>query len=126
MAKHCNACEQCQNMPKQAGRGVAMYTMAENIHMYLVVVEAHSKWPEVIMTKSTTSEGTVEILRTIFARNGLPEQLISVNGPQLVSAELKELICINGIRHTTSALYHPANNGLDEQFVHSSNRLFDP
>ena len=38
--------------------------------MFLVVVDALSKWPEVIQMKSTTTERTIEVLRYIFARNG--------------------------------------------------------
>ena len=87
--------------------------------MYLVVEDAVSEWPEVIMTKSTTSVKTVEILRTIFARNDLPEQLISDNGPQFVSEEFKEFVPQNRIRHTTGASYHPSTNQLVERFVHT-------
>lgn len=54
-------------------------------YMYLVVVDAHSKWPEVIPMRSTTAEKTVEVLRTIFARNGVPAQIVSDNGPQFTS-----------------------------------------
>ena len=94
-AKHCKGCEQCQNMPKQAPLHPWEWpsTPWQRVHVdyvgpfswynYLVVIDAHSKWPEVIMTKSTSSERTVEISRTIFARNGLPEQIVSDNGPQL-------------------------------------------
>ena len=40
--------------------------------MFMVIVDAHSKWPEVIEMKSTTAERTIQELRTIFARYGLP------------------------------------------------------
>ena len=66
-------------------------------HMHLVGVDAHSKWPEVIMTKYTTSAKTVEILKTIFARNGLPEQFVSDNRPQFESDEYKEFVRQSGI-----------------------------
>ena len=35
-------------------------------HMFLIIVDAHSKWPEVLLTGSTSSERTVELLRGIF------------------------------------------------------------
>lgn len=50
--------------------------------MFLVMVDAFSKWPEVCVMQSTTAEKTVEALRPIFARYGLPEQVVSDNGPQ--------------------------------------------
>ncbi|XP_032888189.1 uncharacterized protein K02A2.6-like [Amblyraja radiata] len=85
--------------------------------MFLVVVDAHSKWPEVIKMSSTTSQKTIVTLRTIFARYGLPEQICSDNGPQFVSEDFKKFLKTNGIKHYTSAPYHPATNGLAERFV---------
>ncbi|KAI2644081.1 hypothetical protein H4Q32_030666 [Labeo rohita] len=35
-------------------------------HMYLVVVDAHSKWPEVCVMDSTTSTKTIQVLRTLY------------------------------------------------------------
>ena len=70
------------------------------------------------MTKSTTDVKTVEILKTIFASNSLSEQLVSDNGPQFVSEEVKECVRQKGIQHPPSSPYHPANNGLAERFVH--------
>ncbi|XP_032879397.1 uncharacterized protein K02A2.6-like [Amblyraja radiata] len=85
--------------------------------MFLVVVDAHSKWPEVIKMSSTTSQKMIATLRTIFARYGLPEQICSDNGPQFVSEDFKKFLKTNGIKHCTSAPYHPATNGLAERFV---------
>ncbi|CAG2186990.1 unnamed protein product [Mytilus edulis] len=85
--------------------------------MFLIVIDAHSKWPEVIPMKSTTSTQTIRVLRTIFARAGLPEQIVSDNGPQFVSAEFQTFTKMNGITHIKSAPYHPATNGLAERFV---------
>ena len=57
-------------------------------HSYLILVDAHSKWPEAInMKTNTTSAATIKELREIFARFGLPEQLVSNNGPQFMSAD---------------------------------------
>ena len=85
--------------------------------MFLVVVDAHSEWPEVTVMKSTSAERTIEELRSIFSRFGLPTQLVSDNGPQLVSEEFWSFMEANGIQHIKSALYHPATNGLAERFV---------
>jgi len=43
-------------------------------HMFLIAVDAHSKRPEVEMLPLTTctSEKTIEALRLMFARSGLP------------------------------------------------------
>ncbi|CAL8137815.1 unnamed protein product [Orchesella dallaii] len=88
--------------------------------MYLVVMDAHSKWPEVFdMSSNTTSQKVIEKLRDCFVRFGLPEQIVSDNGRQFVSREFKQFCHSNGIRHTTSSPYHPRTNGEAERFVNT-------
>ncbi len=86
---------------------------------FLVVVDACSKWPEVFSMTSTTAAQTVMVLRELFTRTGVPEQLVSDNGPQFISEEFQIFLRNNGIKHVTSAPYHPATNGLAERFVQS-------
>ena len=85
--------------------------------MFFLLVDAHSKWPEVVEMNRTTAVETIDVLRQWFAAHGLPEQLVSDNGPQFVSKEFKQFTSANGIKHTYSAPYHPATNGLVERFV---------
>ena len=47
----------------------------------------------------------------MFARNGLPEQLVSDNGPQFTSTEFADFMKGN---HILSAPHHPASNGLTD------------
>ena len=42
---------------------------------FLLVVDAHYKWPEVREMKSITAAKTIEVLRQLFASYGLPEQV---------------------------------------------------
>ena len=90
--------------------------------MFLVVVDAHSKWPEVSMMTSSTSQQTIDALRSLFSRYGLPEQLVSDNGTQFTSAEFTQFLKANGIKHIRSAPYHPSSNGLAERFVRTLKR----
>ena len=85
--------------------------------LFLVVVDAHSKWAEVIQVSSTTSSSTIEVLRDLFVSFGIPEQIVSDKGAQFVSEEFQAFVRSNGIPHITSAPYHPATNGLAEKAV---------
>jgi len=87
--------------------------------MFLVAVDAHSKWPEVEVMKTTTTTKTLEALRKMFAAYGLPEHIVSDNGPQFVSEEFSAFMRMNQIKHIRTAPYHPASNGLAERFVQS-------
>ena len=54
------------------------------------------------VTKITATK-TIEILRQVFAAYGLPEQLVSDNGPQFTTEEFAEFTSKNGIKHIFSA-----------------------
>lgn len=84
---------------------------------FLVVVDAHTKWLEVIAMKTATALTTVQQLRTLFSKFGVPESIVSDNGPQFAAAEFQEFCKGNGIRHMRIAPYHPASNGLAERGV---------
>ena len=87
--------------------------------MFLLAVDAHSKWPEVHIMKDTTTTKTIDVLRNIFSSYGIPEQLVTDNGPQFISDDFAMFVRMNGIKHIRCAPYHPATNGLVERFVQS-------
>lgn len=89
---------------------------------FLLCVDAYSKWVEIVRTKSTTAVATISILRSLFARLGMPETLVSDNGPQFASADFDQFCLHNGIKHITTAPYHPQSNGQVERFVDTFKR----
>lgn len=84
---------------------------------FLVLVDSQSKWLEVVPMKTTTSAKTIEVLRNLFASQGLPEEVVSDNGPQFTSGEFKQFLRSNGIKQTLVLAYHPASNGAAERAV---------
>ena len=58
--------------------------------MFLITVDAYSKWIEVQLVPSATSQNTIQKLRSIFATHGLPEVLVSDNGTAFTSTEFQE------------------------------------
>ena len=85
--------------------------------MFLIVVDAHLKLPEVIAMSSTTSKSIIDVLCSLFSCYGLPEQVVSDNGTQFTSDKFIQFLKLNGIKHIRSSPYHPAFNGLDARFV---------
>ena len=126
-----NACGPCQAVQKKpAAVPLIPWSLAERcwqrIHLdfaelnkkyLLIVVDAYSKWLEVVEMPNITATHTIKELRRLFASHGLPEVVVSDNGPQLVSEEMKNFLRRNGIRHTLSPPYHPATNGAAERNV---------
>ena len=85
--------------------------------MFFIAVDAHSKWPEVYEMSSTNVVKTIAVLRHMFAAYGLPEQVVSDNGPQFSSTDFSEFMKSNGIKHIRCTPYHPSSNGAAERFV---------
>ena len=85
--------------------------------MYLVMMNAYSKWIVVIVMYGTTSKKTAEEMRKIFATDGMPEVIVSDNGTNFASQEFKEIMDNNGIKHMFRPPYHPSSNGLAERAV---------
>ncbi|KAH9585992.1 hypothetical protein MS3_00007063 [Schistosoma haematobium] len=90
--------------------------------MFLIIVDAFTKWPEVyIMPNCTTSE-TIRKLSTLFSSFGVPETLVTDNGSQFAAESFKHFCRTNGINHLRSPPYHPQSNGQAERFVDTFKR----
>ncbi len=70
--------------------------------MFLIAVDAYSKWSEVKIMSTTPVSKTLDVLREWFV---IPEQLVTDNGSQFIAEEFELFTKHNGIR---SAPYHPA------------------
>ena len=57
---------------------------------YLLTVDYYSRFVEVQKLNSTTSSSVITHLKSIFARFGIPAEMISDNGPQFNSQEMTE------------------------------------
>jgi transposase InsO family protein len=77
----------------------------------LVVVDYYSRFYEVVIMRSTTTQKVTVALSDIFARFGFPHSLKSDNGPQFVSEEFRRYLLENGIEHRKSPPLWPQANG---------------
>ncbi|PFX16891.1 uncharacterized protein K02A2.6-like [Stylophora pistillata] len=82
----------------------------------LVVCEdACTRWPEVVLLRSTTSAAIIGHLLKIFAVHGLPDKVVTDKGANLVSEEFEEYLATHGIQHRKVTPYWPQANGKDQQ-----------
>ena len=129
MVKYCESCQESRNAPPKTVLHPWEYPKSpwSRVHvdyagplfgrMYLIVVDAFSKWVEIAVTHIATSEATIEGLRQMFATHGVPNTLVSDNGSCFTSEQFANLCNRNRITHITSAPFHPASNGLAERAV---------
>ena len=92
--------------------------------MWLIVVDAFSKYPYVVMLNvgQTTADHTIDALQQIFAMEGLPDTIVTDNGTQFVSSVFENFCIKFNIKHLTSPAFHPASNGEAERFVQTFKR----
>ncbi|GBP51891.1 Uncharacterized protein K02A2.6 [Eumeta japonica] len=84
---------------------------------FLIVVDAYTKWLEVVPTASITAAATVNILKKIYTTFGLPITQVSDNGRQFRSQEMLQFLKENGIQAKFTAPFHPSSNGQAERYV---------
>ncbi|XP_033109336.1 uncharacterized protein K02A2.6-like [Anneissia japonica] len=66
---------------------------------YILVVDYYSRFYKIDIMRSTTADRTVRSLEVMFARHGLPQVIVSDNGPQFISGEFRDFVEVNGIKH---------------------------
>ena len=84
--------------------------------MFLIVIDAYSKWLEILPTSADTAD-TIRKLRMVFATHGLPEQCVSDNGSPFTSREFEAFLKNNGIKQIRTSPYHASSNGMAERAV---------
>ncbi|XP_064464259.1 uncharacterized protein LOC135375498 [Ornithodoros turicata] len=82
----------------------------------IVMVDYFSKWPEAKFCANVTASTILDFLRSVFAREGYPDNLVSDHGPQFISHQFEQFLRDRGIQHSFSSLYYPRANGLVERF----------
>ena len=127
--KSCLACQSSRNRPEVAplhpfewpskpwSRIHIDYAGPFMNRMFLIIVDAHTKWLDVHVTSSATAAITIEKLQRTFATFGLPEIVVSDNGPSFTSHEFADFMRVNGISHVRTSPYHPSSNGLAERAI---------
>lgn len=85
---------------------------------YLLIVDSFSKWIEIEhMKQGTDSNRVLKKLVSYFARFGLPDVLVSDNGPPFNSHNFVNFVERQGIKIMKSPPYNPSSNGQAERLV---------
>jgi len=122
LVKSCETCQQQRKSPPVAPLHPWEYPDGpwQRVHidyagpfkgaMFLIIVDAYSKWIDVYMMTSTTSADTINRLRECFAQHGIPKVLVSDNAANFRSETFQNFMRSNGITHSFVSPFHPAGN----------------
>ena len=90
---------------------------------FLVTVDYWSNYFELDELRDTASKAVIRCLRRHFATHGIPDELVTDNGPQFTADEFKTFSTSWMFRHTTTSPYHPQSNGLAESTVKTAKKI---
>lgn len=91
--------------------------------VFLLIIDYYSKFPEIIEMNNTSSEATITELKKVFCRYGIPNTVVSDNGPQFSSREFKEFAAEYGFKCSFSNPMYPQSNGQAERYVQTIKRM---
>ena len=84
---------------------------------YLITIDYYSSFFEVDKLETTDSRTVISKLKMQFSRHGIPEIVISDNGPQYNSADFAKFGKDWHFQHITSSPHNPQSNGKAENAV---------
>lgn len=135
--RYCRSCEVCQkfgiNKPAKAPMvtvpviGKPFSRVALDIigplpksrkgnRFALVSIDLATKYPDAVALKRIDSDTIAEAMLEIYARVGLPEEILHDQGTQLISAVMKKFNKLLQIKSIRTSPYHPRTNGTCENF----------
>ncbi|XP_062595327.1 uncharacterized protein K02A2.6-like [Saccostrea cucullata] len=103
--------------------GVDLFQSPVSDDQYLISVDYYSNFFEIVRLESTTSATDISKLKQHFARHGIPDKVISDNGPQFTSQQFENFKVKWEFDHKTSSPAYPKSNGKAENAVKSAKQL---
>lgn len=88
-----------------------------------MVVDYFSNYIEMEKLRSQTSPAVIKVLKTIFARHGIPDTVVSDNGPAYTSEEFSKFAATWEFHHVTTSPHYPQSNGKAESAVKTCKTL---
>ena len=125
-AKECNHRKEPlmpTTLPDYPWQKIATDLFTLNGATYLVTSDYFSRYLEVSKLTNTTTSGVVSALKPLFAKYGIPEEVVSDNGPQYASQEFGDFAKKYNFKHTTSSPHFPQSNGHAERAVQTAKQL---
>ena len=85
---------------------------------YLLCIDYFSRFAEVaLLSKSTTTPDVITHLKSWFARHGIPDEVVSDNGPQFQAGEFAKFVDDYGFKHEPSSPKYSQSNDEVERAV---------
>ena len=141
---YCKSCEVCQRMDKSQPCKVPLVerqimtepheTLAFDLvgpfppakggyRWILTCLDQATKWPEAIPVKSITARTIAREMMGLFARTGIPREILTDQGSQFIGSMVSKLCQGLGIDKLKTTPYRPESNGLVERMHKTLNSV---
>ncbi|KAK2711382.1 hypothetical protein QYM36_012533 [Artemia franciscana] len=80
-----------------------------------VIGDYATRYPEAIPLRSTNSQKIADELIKFYPRVGIPSEILTDNGSNLISQAMQKLCVAPDIKHHRTSVYHPEMDGLVER-----------
>ena len=134
----CEICQESQNtqtketlepheVPTRPWQVVGTDLFTWNGDEYLLMCDYYSKFPIVkkIPSGQSTGQTVVRLTKCVMSEQGVPELVISDNGPQYDCQSYKQFSKEWGFQHITSSPRYPQSNGFIERQVQTVKNTLD-
>ena len=116
---------QPHDIPRRPWQKIGTDLFDWNGKPHLIVVDYYSRYPEVAELRDTKATTVIQKTKSFFSRHGIPETVISDNGPQYSSAEYKQFANQYNFTHTTISPKYPQSGGLHEKTVQTVKHILE-
>ena len=110
-------------IPSRPWQKLATDLFTWNERSFLVTVDYYSRFFEVDELITTTSAAVIRKLSSHLARHGIPEVVVSDNGPQFASEDFATFATSWDFHHVTSSPGYPQSNGPAKKTVQTAKNI---
>ncbi|XP_033727655.1 uncharacterized protein K02A2.6-like [Pecten maximus] len=115
---------QPHDIPERPWQKIGLDLFQHQDNTYLLAIDYYSKFVELFLLKNDTrSQTVITHLKSLFARQGIPDEVMTDNGPQFSSDVFKVFSKKWDLKHTTSSPRYPRSNGMVERGVQTAKNL---
>ena len=92
--------------------------------MLLITADSYTGWFEIDHLLDIKATTVTKKLNMHISQYGIPDKIISDNGPKFANQHCQKFIAEYGIEHKTSSSRYPQSNGYAERAVKAATNVF--
>ena len=116
---------QAHEVPQEPWERIVMDYFYMNGRLHILICDYFSKFPFLFQVKTTSFANLKDHLEELFSVEGIPDEIMSDNGPPFNGKEFSSYLTGLGIRHTTSSPNYPQSNGFIERQIQTVKRVIE-